>query len=157
MRKVFIMLFFLMISFLIIRSDFEIFNKPEKETSSEHEKYREISGTIKKGETFFDIFKKYELDIGELFKLREASANIHRLRELYPGQPYKIIIDDNNQINSFIYWINDDSRNPSPDNTRCYRFPCSFCGRRCFQDKAIPQQSRDVAQDGRERQGICKE
>lgn len=30
------------------------------------------------------------------------------MRELYPGQPYKIIVDDNNQINSFAYWIDDD-------------------------------------------------
>ncbi|MDO9289128.1 MAG: peptidoglycan DD-metalloendopeptidase family protein, partial [Thermodesulfovibrionales bacterium] len=40
---------------------------------------------------------------------REASANIHKLRELKPEQPYKIVIDDNKQIESFAYWINDDS------------------------------------------------
>jgi murein DD-endopeptidase MepM/ murein hydrolase activator NlpD len=71
--------------------------------------YREIAGNIKRGETLFDIFRKYRLEMKELFKMREASANVHRLRNLCPGQPYKIILDDRNQINSFSYWINDDT------------------------------------------------
>jgi len=107
MRKIFITVVFIIIAFLTIRSNFNLLDKSD-DIKPEREKYTEISGTIKKGETLFDIFKKYKLDIGELFKLREASADIHRLRELYPGQPYKIIVDDNNQINSFAYWINDD-------------------------------------------------
>jgi len=71
--------------------------------------YRAIAGNIKTGETLFDIFKKYKLKVHELFQMREASANVHRLRDLYPGQPYKIILDDSNRINSFSYWINDDT------------------------------------------------
>jgi murein DD-endopeptidase MepM/ murein hydrolase activator NlpD len=71
--------------------------------------YREIAGNIKTGETLFDIFRKYKLKARELFKMREASASVYRLRNLYPGQPYKIILDDSNQINSFSYWINDDT------------------------------------------------
>lgn len=63
----------------------------------------------KKGETLFDIFKKYKLDIVELFKLKKASADIHKLRDLYPGRPYKITIDDNTKINEFTYWIDDDN------------------------------------------------
>lgn len=45
----------------------------------------------------------------ELLQMKEASANIHQLRELHPGQPYKIIIDDNNRVRYFTYWIDDDS------------------------------------------------
>lgn len=71
--------------------------------------YREIAGKIKTGETLFDIFKKYKLEARELFQMKEASANVHKLRHLYPGQPYKIVLDDNNRINSFSYWINDDT------------------------------------------------
>ncbi|MEW6409632.1 MAG: peptidoglycan DD-metalloendopeptidase family protein [Nitrospirota bacterium] len=108
MRKVFITLVFLIIVILTIRSNLSIINESEKAASTKQEAYREISGTIKTGETLFDIFKKYELNIEEFFKLKEASADIHRLRKLYPGHPYKIIIDSNNQINSFEYWINDD-------------------------------------------------
>lgn len=109
MKKVFITVIFIVIAFLIIRSNFETSNETEKGTSLEHENYSEISDTIKKGETLFDIFKRYSLDIRELFELKEASANIHKLRELYPGRPYKIIIDENNKINSFTYWINENS------------------------------------------------
>lgn len=109
MRKLFIVFIFLLIGFLMIRSNFNILNKAERITSPAHENHREISGTIKKGDTLFDIFKKCELDLGELFKLREASADIHKLRELSPGQPYKIIINDSSQINEFIYWIDDDT------------------------------------------------
>ena len=75
----------------------------------EYKGYKEIAGNIKKGETLFDIFKKYELNIDELIQIKEAAADIHRLRELHPDQPYKIIIDDKKQINSFTYWINSDS------------------------------------------------
>jgi len=107
MKKVLFVAILIIIPLLVIRYNFSIVNRSE-EVSSEEGKYKAIQGTIKKGETLFDIFKKYGLGIGELFKLREASADIHRLRELYPGQPYKIIIDDNNQINSFVYWIDDD-------------------------------------------------
>jgi len=107
MKKVLFVAILIIIPLLVIRYNFSVVNRSE-EVTSEEGKYKEIQGTIKKGETLFDIFKKYGLGIGELFKLREASADIHRLRELYPGQPYKIIVNDNNQINSFAYWINDD-------------------------------------------------
>jgi murein DD-endopeptidase MepM/ murein hydrolase activator NlpD len=82
--------------------------KTEDAPPVQKQELREINGKIKKGETLFDIFKKYKLDISELYKIREASANIHRLRELYPGRPYKIVLDNNEQINSFIYGIDDD-------------------------------------------------
>ena len=82
--------------------------KTEDAPPVQKQELREINGKIKKGETLFDIFKKYKLDISELYKIREASANIHKLRELYPGRPYKIVLDNNEQINSFIYGIDDD-------------------------------------------------
>lgn len=107
MKKIFVSVIFLITTFLMVRGSFDIFK--ESENANEYGKYREISGTIKKGETLFDIFKKYNLNLSELFKIKEASANIHRLKEIYPGQLYKIIVDDNNQISSFIYWIDDNS------------------------------------------------
>ena len=69
--------------------------------------FREISGKIERGETLFEIFKKYNLDIGELYKLREASAGIYRLRELHPGRSYRIVLDNNERIDSFHYGIDD--------------------------------------------------
>jgi murein DD-endopeptidase MepM/ murein hydrolase activator NlpD len=106
-KKVLLATILIIIPLLVIRYNFCIIDRPEVSVSEE-EKYKEISGTIEKGETLFDIFKKYELDIRELFKLREASADVHRLRKLYPGRPYKISIDMNNHVDSFVYWINDD-------------------------------------------------
>jgi murein DD-endopeptidase MepM/ murein hydrolase activator NlpD len=77
---------------------------PQKTATS-----RVINGAIKRGGTFFDVFKKYGLDIAELFSIREASADVHRLRDLKPGQPYKIVLDDSDSISSLSYWIDDDS------------------------------------------------
>ena len=70
---------------------------------------REICGTVSKGETFADIFKKYGLDMRDLFQLREASAAVHRLRSLYPGRTYKIIVDGSNQVESLVYSIDEDN------------------------------------------------
>lgn len=110
MRKAFIVVIFLAIAFLTIRSNFNVIdNKTEKAVPIKPKEYLEITGNIEKGETLFDIFKKYKLDIVELFKLKKASADIHKLRDLYPGRPYKITIDDNTKINEFTYWIDDDN------------------------------------------------
>jgi murein DD-endopeptidase MepM/ murein hydrolase activator NlpD len=81
----------------------------EENITQTQECYQEICDTIKVGETLYDIFKKYGLDFGEFIKLKEASADVHRLRYLYPGRPYKILIDSTSQINQFEYWIDDDN------------------------------------------------
>lgn len=108
MKRICLLIIFIAIIFAVIRGNFNFLQKAE-EVSDEEKTYKEISGNIKKGETLFDIFRRYSLHMEELFQIKEASANIHRLRKLHPGQPYKIIIDDNSQINSFIYWIDNDS------------------------------------------------
>lgn len=122
MRKSFVVAVFLAMAFITLRSNFAVVENSEPDNSTsgvltetsqnEAEKpkeYREITGNIKKGETLFDIFKKYKLDLKDLFRLKEASADIHKLRKLSPDRPYKIIIDENDQINSFVYWIDDDT------------------------------------------------
>jgi len=76
---------------------------------AEPKEFREITGKIRKGETLSDIFKKYELDLADLFSLREASASIHKLRNVQVDQPYRIRLDGNSQINSFTYWIDEDT------------------------------------------------
>ena len=122
-KKTLITIIFLVSAFLVIKSiltsnvksdttpspkqnSFVNDNTAAKDVSTE---YHEITGNIKKGETLFEIFKKYKLDLVELFKLKEASADIHRLKNLYPGRPYKIVIDDRSHINEFTYWIDDES------------------------------------------------
>jgi murein DD-endopeptidase MepM/ murein hydrolase activator NlpD len=109
MKKIFLAAF-LVVAFLIRNS--LIANQTTNTAPAEPQEYKvykEIKGNIKKGETLFDIFKKNRLNINELFQIKEAAADTHRLRELRPGQPYKITIDDKKQINSLTYWINSDS------------------------------------------------
>lgn len=109
MKKIFLVAF-VVVAFLIRNNVFvnETISAASIEPK-ECKEYKEIAGNIKKGETLFDIFKKYELNIHELFQIKDAAADIHRLRELHPDRPYKIIMDDKKQINSFTYWINSDS------------------------------------------------
>lgn len=112
-KKVFVTAIFLVLTFLMMRGSLDVLKKSENTNEytryNEYSRYKEINGTIEKGETLFDIFKRYNLNITELFRIKEASAHIHKLREVYPGQLYKIIIDSDNQVNAFGYWINDDS------------------------------------------------
>jgi murein DD-endopeptidase MepM/ murein hydrolase activator NlpD len=112
MKKALTAVVFLAVAVLVIRSNLGVLIKPsEDQPASQHKKntITEISGTVKRGETLFDIFKKYKLDLNALFGLKEASANIYKLGDLYPGRPYKILIDDDHRVDSFAYWINDDS------------------------------------------------
>jgi len=81
----------------------------ESKPSVSREIYHEITGTIKRGETFFDIFKKHNLDLNELYGLKNAALDVHRLRKLLPGQPYKITVDENDRVSSFEYVINDEA------------------------------------------------
>src|SRR4030066_1844128 len=53
---------------------------------------RKIQGVVKPGETMFDIFQKNGLDLRDLFRLREASASVHRLRDISTGHPDKIAL-----------------------------------------------------------------
>ena len=69
---------------------------------------RWIEDVVKRGETMFDIFHKYGIDVRELFRLGEASASVHRLREITTGQPYRIELGADNSVRSLIYQIDDD-------------------------------------------------
>jgi len=69
---------------------------------------RLIEDVVKRGETMYDIFQKYGLDIQELLRLREASAGIHRLRNIVAGKPYKIELAPDNSVLSLTYQIDDD-------------------------------------------------
>jgi len=111
MVKVVFLLFFVgsvLLSFIeyYYNSKYAPTNFKEKHTNAKH---TEITGFVKSGESLFSIFKKYNLQIKDIIRLREASASIHKLSELEPDQPYKIVVDDNKQIEFFDYWINDDS------------------------------------------------
>ncbi|MGB5197977.1 MAG: peptidoglycan DD-metalloendopeptidase family protein [Candidatus Deferrimicrobium sp.] len=72
------------------------------------DRLREIVDTVRKGETVSRIFEKHHLDIGELFRMRQASAGIHPLRDISVGRPYTITLDPDNNVLSLAYHIDDD-------------------------------------------------
>ena len=113
MRRFILAAIFVTTAFLLWRNDFTVFHGPRgregSDVPAERAACREISGSIQKGETFFDIFKKYNLDPTQLFKLREASADIHQLKNVCPDRPYKIVLDGSDRITSLKYWIDDDT------------------------------------------------
>jgi murein DD-endopeptidase MepM/ murein hydrolase activator NlpD len=114
MKRIFLAALIILVVLVTLRSNFNMINDEKKSVAGDvvsdaSLESRAISGSIKKGETLFDIFKKYHLDVRELFKLREASADVHRLRNLYPDRPYRIVLDRNDKITSFVYWIDDDT------------------------------------------------
>lgn len=109
-KKLSIIIASLTVTILLLLNIFDADKKEENLPQRQEQKlYREINGAVKKGETFFSIFKQYELDIAELFKIREASADVHRLRNVEPGHQYKLVVDTDNRVNALLYWIDDDS------------------------------------------------
>ncbi|MEN6620428.1 MAG: peptidoglycan DD-metalloendopeptidase family protein [Smithella sp.] len=120
MKKIFISLILVFILFIIVIPTVLLIipvhnhqgaknNYKKRVDTVKAKELREIKGTIKKGETLSDIFEKYRLNVRDLFSLREASANIHQLRNLQINHPYRIMLDENNKINSFTYWIDDNN------------------------------------------------
>src|SRR3989338_8199855 len=80
-----------------------------KEVNEIKEIYREIDGVIRPSETVYDIFSRHGLDIKELLQMREASIDVFRLRHVSAGQGYKLVVDEQERVHSFVYRINDDS------------------------------------------------
>lgn len=70
---------------------------------------KSINNVIIEGDTLSAVFKKYGLSIDELFAISQAAASVHKLKELHPGRPYNIIVDDKNSINYFSYGIDDNN------------------------------------------------
>lgn len=79
----------------------------EEETIKARKRW-EIKGAIKKGETFSDIFRDYKLDTSELYEIKRVSARIHKLKEVRPGQIYRIVVDENKNIQTLVYFIDED-------------------------------------------------
>lgn len=109
MNKIITTVILVIIILIATWSNIDILKRSPDADDESRVRYKEVSDTIKKGETLFDIFKKYNLDASELFKIKEASAHIHKLRKVHPGRQYKIVFDESYQIDSFVYWIDDDN------------------------------------------------
>jgi murein DD-endopeptidase MepM/ murein hydrolase activator NlpD len=70
---------------------------------------QEIRDVVKAGETMSGIFHRYGLGSQELLLLRKASSDIHRLGEIVAGQPYELRLDNDNNVLSFTYQIDDEA------------------------------------------------
>ena len=93
---------------------FTISHRPQgmaESSSLEHpeESPKEIKEVVKPGETMSSIFHRYGLSDKDLFPLRKASAGIHRLRKIVAGQPYEIRLDNDNNVLSFTYQIDEEA------------------------------------------------
>ena len=93
---------------------FTISHRPQgmaESSSMEHpeESPQEIKDVVKAGETLSGIFERYGVSASELLPIRKASSGIHRLRKIVAGQPYEIRLDNDNNVLSFTYQIDDEA------------------------------------------------
>jgi hypothetical protein len=58
------------------------------------ENISEINGVVKRGDTLFDIFRKYKIDMEKFLQVKKASANIEGLRNLRADNLYILHNDD---------------------------------------------------------------
>ena len=113
MKRVFLTATVLLVAFFTYTGGFQFLNRSKPDiplpvTENTGKTFREIKGVIKTGETLYDIFKRYGLDARDLFLMRNASASIHRLRDISTDRQYKFMVDENNKVHFFNYSINDD-------------------------------------------------
>ena len=113
MKKVILTATVLLVAFITFTGGFQTLNRskpdvPSPVTENTGKIFREITGVIKTGETLYDIFKRYGLDVRDLFLMRNASASVHRLRDISADRQYKLLVDEHNKVHSFNYSINDD-------------------------------------------------
>ena len=109
MKKGFLLIMFCIIVIILLEvgSNLNLTDVPVDINTRQN--YRTISDTVQKGETVIDIFKKHNLDMGILFEMKEACADVYKLGEVHPGHRYKMALGEMNRIISFDYWIDDDS------------------------------------------------
>ncbi|MFO7666851.1 MAG: peptidoglycan DD-metalloendopeptidase family protein [Desulfobacterales bacterium] len=113
MKRVVLTATVLLVAFFTYTGGFQFLNRPKPDiplpvTENTGKTFREITGVIKTGETLYDIFKRYGLDVRDLFLMRNASASIHRLRDISTDRQYRFMVDENNKVHFFNYSINDD-------------------------------------------------
>ncbi|MBU1570490.1 MAG: LysM peptidoglycan-binding domain-containing protein, partial [Proteobacteria bacterium] len=83
MKRVILAVTVLLVAFFTYTGGFQNLNRskpdvPSPVTENTGKIFREITGVIKTGETLYDIFKRYGLNVRDLFLMRNASASIHR-------------------------------------------------------------------------------
>ena len=113
MKRVVLIATVLLVAFFAYTGGFQFRNRSKPDTplpvtENTGKNFRVITGVIKTGETLYDIFKRYGLDVRDLFLMRNASASIHRLRDISTDRQYKFMVDEHNKVHSFNYSINDD-------------------------------------------------
>jgi murein DD-endopeptidase MepM/ murein hydrolase activator NlpD len=112
MEKFYITVVILVVAFFTFTANFHTLSDPKDIGAPVYENtvgsYKEITGVIKSGETFYDIFKRYGLNMSDLFLMKKTCASIYRLKDITVDRPYKLEVDGQNRIYFFSYCINDD-------------------------------------------------
>ncbi|MDD4240849.1 MAG: peptidoglycan DD-metalloendopeptidase family protein [Smithellaceae bacterium] len=98
------------------------------QATHEPSSFTSIAGAIAPGETLYSVFQKHALNLDDLFAMKQAAASVHRLKEVYPGQPYRFTVDAGNVVRSFTYGINENTflaieRGPKGFQARKYEIP----------------------------------
>lgn len=67
-----------------------------------------IAGTIKRGESLYDIFTKHGLDIEDLYAMVKASKGIYNLSRVVSGHSFSMLLDSENRVSSLTYSMDSD-------------------------------------------------
>lgn len=65
-----------------------------------------VTARIKRGDSLAAIFKRHNLDAGELHRIMKLGKETRRLRNIQPGQIIRLQIDDDNAVQILAYDIN---------------------------------------------------
>jgi murein DD-endopeptidase MepM/ murein hydrolase activator NlpD len=84
-----------------------VVERPERSIPPQRDEIRAIEGTVRAGDTMEALFHKYGLRAEDLFGMRQAAADVHALKYLSEGRPYRITLDPDNNVLSLTYQVND--------------------------------------------------
>ena len=81
-------------------------NEPTTTTIAEEPQAQWLEVKVKSGDSLAAIFKHNHVDASELHDIMQASEDTKQLRNLSPGQSFRIQLDEDNNVLNLIYNIN---------------------------------------------------
>jgi murein DD-endopeptidase MepM/ murein hydrolase activator NlpD len=81
--------------------------RPESSVPTQRAETRAVEGTVHRGDTMEGLFHKHKLRTEDLFGMRRAAMDVHALKHLSEGRPYRITLDPDNNVLSLAYQVND--------------------------------------------------
>jgi len=93
----------------IYKSGFRTEPGPETPEAGRKHALQRIESKLGRGESLSTIFRKHGLDMAELAEIKKTSAGVYSVASLRAGRRYRITIDDARRVDSFVYWVDDES------------------------------------------------